>query len=76
MMASLCGRLGAIRRLATAIGRGKLLREVALSLVVGKVQCNTFITREVRLDAQPMHGDDVATQRLLNDLNRTLFNDH
>jgi len=73
MMASLRGRLGAIRRLATAIGRGKLLREVALSLVVGKVQCNAFITREVRVEAQPMHGDDVATQRLLNDLYRTLI---
>ena len=73
MMASLRGRLGAVRRLATAIGRGKLLKEVALSLVVGKVQCNAFITREVRLDAQPRNGDDVATQRLLNDLYRTLL---
>ena len=61
MMASLHGRLGAIRCLATAIGRGKLLREVTLSLVVGKVQCNALITREVGLDAQLIHGDDVAT---------------
>ena len=55
------------------MGRGKLCREIALSLVVGTVQYNAFITREVRLHAQPMHGDDVATQRLLNDLYRTLL---
>ena len=70
MMASLRGRLGAVRRLATAMGRSKLLREKALSLAVGTVQCNASITREVRWHAQPMHGDDVATQRLLNDLYR------
>ena len=73
MLADLRGRLGAVRRLATAIGRGRLLREVAQSLVLGKVQCNAFVTRDVRLHSKPAHGDDITTQRILNDLYRTLI---
>ena len=73
MLADLRGRLGAVRRLATSIGRGRLLREIAQSLVLGKVQCNALITREVRLHSKPAHGDDIATQRVLNDLYRTLI---
>ena len=72
MMADLRSRLGAVRRLATAIGRGKLLREVGLSLVLGKVQTNAFVTREARLQAGTAHVDDIATQRVLNDLYRVI----
>ena len=70
MIADLRSRLGAVRRLATAIGRGKLLREVGLSLVLGKVQTNALVTREARLQAGTAHVDDIATQRVLNDLYR------
>ena len=73
MLADLRGRLGAVRRLATVMGRGKLLTEIAQSLVLGKVQCNAFITREARLDPKTPHGDDIATQRVLNDMYRTLI---
>ena len=45
MLANLPGRLGAVRRLATAIGRGQLLTEIAQCLVLGKVQCNAYVTR-------------------------------
>ena len=72
MIADLRSRLGAVRRLATAIGRGKLLREVGQSLVLGKVQTNAFVTREARLQAGPVHADDMATQRVLNDLYRVI----
>ena len=73
MLADLRGRLGAVRRLATAIGRGKLLTEIAQCLILGKVQCNAFVTRDVRLHAKPVHGDNIATQRILNDLYRTII---
>ena len=73
MLADLRGRLGAVRRLATVIGRGKLLTEIAQSLVLGKAQCNAFITREARLHPKPQNGDDTATQRVLNDMYRTLI---
>ena len=73
MIADLRSRLGAVRRLATAIGRGKLLREVGQSLVLGKVQTNAFVTREAKLQAGPEHEDDVATQVVLNDLYRVII---
>ena len=65
-------RVGAIRRLATSIGRGKLLREVAQCLVLGKVQTNAFVTKQARLQAGPMSAEDTATQRVLNDLYRVI----
>ena len=72
MISDLKKRVGAIRRLATSIGRGKLLREVALCLVFGKVQTNAFVTRQARLQAGPMNAEDTATQRVLNDVYRII----
>ena len=72
MISDLKKRVGAIRRLATSIGRGKLLREVAQCLVLGKVQTNAFVTRQARLQAGPMNAEDTATQRVLNDLYRVI----
>ena len=73
MLSDLRGRLGAVRRLATAMGRGKLLSEIGQSLVIGKIQCNAFVTRELRLDPKSATGEDTATQRIINDLARTLI---
>ena len=72
MISDLKKRAGAIRRLATSIGRGKLLREVAQCLVFGKVQTNAFVTRQARLQAGPMSAEDTATQRVLNDVYRVI----
>ena len=74
ILADLRRRVGIVRRLATKLSRGKLLSEIAQSLVVGKLQCNAWVTRRVRLDPQqPRTGDNVATQRILTDLARTLI---
>ena len=72
MISDLRSSVGAVRCLATAIGSGKLLREVGQSLVLGKVQTNAFVTREARLHAKPAHVDDIGTQRVLNDLYRVI----
>ena len=68
-------RLGVIRRLKCQMSRGKLLNEVAQSLFVGRLQCNAWITRPVRVNQegeQPSSRD--KAQVLLNDLARTLLN--
>ena len=73
MLADLRRRVGVVRRLATKLSRGRLLSEIAQALVVGKVQCNAWVTRRVRLNPQQPHsGEDVATQRMLTELARTL----
>ena len=67
-------RLGVIRRLKCQMSRGKLLNEVAQSLFVGRLQCNAWITRPVRVNQegeQPPSRD--KAQVLLNDLARTLL---
>ena len=73
MLSSLKQRAGAIRRLATVMPRGKLLTEIARSLVVGKLQTNCWVTREARLDPSPPHTDDIKTQRVMSDLARSLL---
>ena len=74
MLADLRRRVGVVRRLATKLSRGKLLSEIAQSLVVGKVQCNAWVTRRTRLSPQqPRNGEDIATQRTLTELARTLI---
>ena len=73
MLTELRQRAGAVRRLSTAMPRGKLLSEIARSLVIGKVQCNAWVTRKARLDPTSKQDDDVATQRVLNDLARNLL---
>ena len=50
-----------------------LLTEIARSLVVDKLQCNFWINREARLNPRPVHGDDISTQRIINDLACTLL---
>ena len=66
-------RVGAVRRLSSALPRGKLLREVGQSLVIGKVQSSCWITRKARLNTDT----SVPTQKhegqvALNDLARIL----
>ena len=74
MLADLRRRVGIVRRMATKLSRGRLLSEIARALVVGKVQCNAWVTRRVRLSPeQPRNGDDVATQRTMTELARTLI---
>ena len=66
--------VGAVRRLATGMSRGPLLREVGRALVVGKAQCAAWVTRSVRLnrklDEKPPTD---ACQVALNDLARVLL---
>ena len=74
MLMDLRRRAGVVRRLATKMSRGRLLSTIARSLVIGKVQCNAWVTRRARLNPeQPHTGDDVATQRVLNSVARTLL---
>ena len=74
MLVDLRRRVGVVRRLATKLSRGRLLNEIARSLVIGKVQCNAWVTRRARLNPlQPQTGEDVATQRTLTELARTLM---
>ena len=74
MLADLRRRVGIVRRLATKLSRGRLLSEIARSLVIGKVQCNAWVTRRARFSPQqPRTGEDVATQRTLTELARTLI---
>ena len=72
MLTDLRQRAGAVRRLSTVMPRGKLLSEIARSLVIGKVQCNAWVTRRARLDPTSKQDDDLATQRVLNDLAHNL----
>ena len=73
MLADLRRRVGAIRRLATRMSNGKLLSEIARSLVVGKLQTNAWVTRRARVHAGPQPGCDATTQVILNDLARLLL---
>ena len=73
MISDLKRRVGVIRRLATKMSRGKLLSEIARTLVIGKLQTNAWVTRRARLSPGPQHGDDLAAQRVLNDLARMML---
>ena len=65
-------RLGVARNLACHIPRGKLLSEISKSQIIGRVQCNAFITRPARL--APMQPSARGpTEVLLNDLLRVLI---
>ena len=73
MLTNLKQRTGAIRRLTTVMPRGKLHTEIARSLVVGKLQVASWITREARLEPRNPSSDDIAAQRVMNSLGRTLL---
>ena len=73
MLADLKRRVGVIRRLATKMPNGKLLTEIANSLVIGKLQTSAWVTRSARFAPGPQHGCDKATQVILNDLARLLL---
>ena len=61
-----------VRNLACHMPRGKLLSEISKSLITGRVQCNTFVTRPARLvPNQPSARG--PTEVLLNDLSRVLI---
>ena len=70
-------RLGVVRNLACQLPRGKLLSEIGKSLIIGRLQCNAFVTRPARLSA-PANGKVDSTTRgpaqvVLNDLARILL---
>ena len=45
--------------------------------MIGRLQCNAWVTRRARLNPlQPQTGEDVATQRTLTELARTLVGSH
>ena len=65
-------RLGMVRNLACHMPRGKLLSEISKSLIIGRVQCNAFLTRPARLaPVQPSARG--STEVLLNDMSRVLI---
>ena len=70
-------RLGMVRNLACQMPRGKLLSEIGRSLIIGRLQCNAFVTRPARIGAKastPRHSSAAGTtQVLLNDLSRVLL---
>ena len=65
-------RLGVVRNLACHLPRGKLLSEISKSLIIGRVQCNAFITRPARLTTEQTSARG-PTEILLNDLSRVLI---
>ena len=66
-----------MRNLACQLPRGKLLSEMGKSLIIGRLQCNAFVTRPARLSAPANGKVDSASrgpaQVALNDLARTLL---
>ena len=66
-----------MRNLACQLPRGKLLSEIGKSLIIGRLQCNAFVTRPARLSAPANGKVDSASrgpaQVALNDLARTLL---
>ena len=76
MVGALRSRLGAVRRVAAHLPRGKLLQEIAHALIWGKLQQCGWVTRSVRaLNGQDsVSGSDNAAQVVLNDTARLLLN--
>jgi len=67
-------RLGAIRRMASHLPRGKLLNEIAQALFVGRLQSCAWVTHLARLtEGSPSTGEEAAIQVLLNDVARALL---
>ena len=66
-------RAGAVQQLAMVMPRGKLLTEIARSLVVGKLQTYCWIKREARLTPSQPLGEDIMAQQVMNDLARSLL---
>ena len=74
VLSDLRRRLGVVRRLKCQISRGKLLNEIARSLVIGRLQCNAWVTRPARV--VPQNGQNRSkdpAQVILNDLARLLL---
>ena len=76
MVDALRARLGAVRRVAAHIPRGRLLQEIAHALIWGKLQQCAWVTRSVRglqsgQDSVPV--PDAAAQVVLNDTARLLL---
>ena len=76
MVGALRSRLGAVRRVAAHIPRGKLLQEIAHALIWGKLQQCAWVTRSVRglkSVQESIPGPDAAAQVVLNDTARLLL---
>jgi endonuclease/exonuclease/phosphatase (EEP) superfamily protein YafD len=69
-------RICAIRRLETKISRGSLLTAAAKALVIGRLQCSSWITRKARISPGPSSVIDLKIQVAINDLARVLLGAH
>ena len=77
VLSDLRKRLGMIRQLSVQLPRGRLLREIGQSLIVGRLQSSAFVTRAVRLNSADSNNeqsqDKGPAQVVLNDLARVLL---
>ena len=77
VLSDLRKRLGMIRQLSAQLPRGRLLREIGQSLIVGRLQSSAFVTRAVRLNSADSNNeqsqDKGPAQVVLNDLARVLL---
>ena len=77
VLSDLRKRLGMIRQLSVQLPRGRLLREIGHSLIVGRLQSSAFVTHAARLSSadsnseQPQNKD--PAQIVLNNLARVLL---
>lgn len=77
VLSDLRKRLGMIRQLSVQLPRGRLLREIGHSLIVGRLQSSAFVTHAARLSSadsnseQPQNKD--PAQVVLNNLARVLL---
>ena len=73
LLGSIRARIAVVRRLATAVSRGPLLKQAAWALVIGKIQCAAWVTRQARVRlGEPIPAEAAALQIAVNDLARTL----
>ena len=61
-----------IAKLSSHLPCGKLLRQIGLSLVIGKANCGAWVTREVRLSDEDRRSQQHPGQVAINDLARIL----
>ena len=76
VLADLRRRIGVVRRLRTRLSRGKLLSEIGRSLIIGRVQCSAWVTRNARLSTQQngsMYQVRGQAQTVINDLARIVL---
>ena len=73
VLSDLRRRIGAIRQLSIQLPRGKLLTQIASSLIIGRLQASAWVTRSVRLNLPENKHLTSKAQVVLNDLARLLL---